>query len=251
MAADDRTGPARVGAADVAELRRRQAAATAGLLAETAGLDEEGWRRPSALPGWQRAHVASHLARHAEALAGWVGAQLAGRPGLLYASREARDRDIEVGAGRPAAELQADLVDSAAALERALDAVPPTAWARTGEPRAGFSLELGLLPLMRLTEVALHRVDLGLGARVEDLPAGTALPVLDYLGRRQRGRTDYPAVELVPAEAPGRSVLLGSPAAAPPRRVLAPAALLVGLLTRRTPPDRVPGAAGLRLPALG
>uniref|UniRef100_UPI000DF7C0EC maleylpyruvate isomerase N-terminal domain-containing protein n=1 Tax=Desertihabitans aurantiacus TaxID=2282477 RepID=UPI000DF7C0EC len=208
------------------------------------------WRAPTALPGWTRAHLASHLARHAEALAAFVRGHLAGRPAPLYPSREARDGDIERGAARSGLELQTDLDASAAALEEAFDEVPGPAWAERGEPRPGFAVELGLLPVMRLTEVELHRVDLGLGARVQDLPAEVALPLLGYLGLRQAGRTDYPDVALVPQEAPHLTLVLGA-GDATPLRVTAPAAVLVGLLTRRVPAVEVPGAAGLVLPPLG
>uniref|UniRef100_UPI0018E59894 maleylpyruvate isomerase N-terminal domain-containing protein n=1 Tax=Desertihabitans aurantiacus TaxID=2282477 RepID=UPI0018E59894 len=75
--------------ADVAELRQLQARATRRLLAETERFSEEDWRAPTALPGWTRAHLASHLARHAEALAAFVRGHLAGRPAPLYPSREA------------------------------------------------------------------------------------------------------------------------------------------------------------------
>ncbi|RCK70582.1 maleylpyruvate isomerase family mycothiol-dependent enzyme [Desertihabitans brevis] len=240
----------RTSPADVPELRRLQVGATRRLLGETVRLSEEEWRTPTALPGWTRAHLASHLARHAEALAAFVRGHLAGRPAPLYPSREARDGDIERGAARSGPELQNDLDASAGALEEAFDEVPGPVWRARGEPRPGFAVELGLLPVMRLAEVELHRVDLGLGARVRDLPPEVALPLLGYLGLRQAGRTDYPGLQLVPQEAPDRALVLGAGDAAP-QRVTAPAAVLVGLLTRRVPVDEVPGAAGLELPPLG
>ena len=47
---------------------KRIALATQSLLRDTIDLDEEQWHAPSLLPGWSRAHVATHIARNADAL---------------------------------------------------------------------------------------------------------------------------------------------------------------------------------------
>ena len=39
---------------------------TARLLGDTIALSDDEWRAPSRLPGWSRAHVASHVARQAD-----------------------------------------------------------------------------------------------------------------------------------------------------------------------------------------
>src|SRR3954451_11927657 len=59
----------------VTEVRELLAAANRRLLGDTIAVDHADWRAPSGLPGWTRAHVATHLARHADAitrLADWA-----------------------------------------------------------------------------------------------------------------------------------------------------------------------------------
>ena len=77
---------------------------------------------PSALPGWTRGHVLSHLANSTIALAGQaenegtkVEPYLGGRP--------ARDAAIEAGAGRSAAAHREAIADAVARLTRAWDGV--------------------------------------------------------------------------------------------------------------------------------
>jgi maleylpyruvate isomerase len=82
-------------------------------------------RQPSLLPGWTRGHVLTHLARGGNAL----------RNVLLddpaYPSQDARDADIEAGAGRTIADLEADVRASAAAFRAA--ALTRTDWDVRGE----------------------------------------------------------------------------------------------------------------------
>ncbi|NLE18275.1 MAG: maleylpyruvate isomerase, partial [Propioniciclava sp.] len=46
---------------------RRIALATQALLRSTVGVEEAAWHEPSLLPGWSRAHVATHICRNADA----------------------------------------------------------------------------------------------------------------------------------------------------------------------------------------
>ena len=57
-----------LGADDIRLVRRRKLEATQQLLGDTIMIEEDAWHEPSALPGWTRAHVATHLARSADAL---------------------------------------------------------------------------------------------------------------------------------------------------------------------------------------
>ncbi len=61
-------------------LRLRKREATQALLGDTIRLGDDQWQEPSDLPGWTRAHVATHIARNAEAFVAAVEALLAGRP---------------------------------------------------------------------------------------------------------------------------------------------------------------------------
>ena len=63
---------------------RRIATATQALLRHTLDLEGDDWRAPSLLPGWSRAHVASHISRNADALRRVIAAARDGGPGPLY-----------------------------------------------------------------------------------------------------------------------------------------------------------------------
>ena len=75
-------------------------------------------RAPSLLPGWSRGHVITHLARNADGLGRLLDWGATGVPQAQYPSQDARDADIESGAGRPAAALLADAREAAARWER-------------------------------------------------------------------------------------------------------------------------------------
>lgn len=137
-------------------------------------LGDEDVRRPSLLPGWTRGHVLTHVARNGDALRNLLTWARTGVVTPAYPSQEARDAAISAGAGRPAAELLADLSASAAAFSAAAAAVPDDVWqvaVRVGDSD-GFPAEQVLV--RRLVEVELHHTDLGIGYRPADWPAAFA-----------------------------------------------------------------------------
>src|SRR4051794_20051546 len=89
-------------------------AATERLVATAWGLGDDDVRLPSSLPGWTRGHVLTHLARGGEAIGRLLDGIRTGVPGQAYTSQQERDEAVERGAGRGAAELVADLTESAA-----------------------------------------------------------------------------------------------------------------------------------------
>ena len=129
-------------------------------------------RSSSMRPGWSVGHVLTHLARNADShvrmLEGAARGEVADQsPG----GNERRAADIEAGAGRPAAELVADVLSTAALLEAAIEATPDEAW-REGRGRVVTGIwQLAELPFRRWREVEVHHVDLDLGYGVSDWPA--------------------------------------------------------------------------------
>ena len=128
-------------------------------------------RRPSLLPGWTVGHVLTHLARNADSLVRMLEGAGRGEVADQYpGGNEQRAADIEAGAGRPARELVADVVDSARRLEEVWAATPEEV-RRTGQGRVVSGLwALAELPFRRWREVEIHHVDLGLGYGIEDWP---------------------------------------------------------------------------------
>lgn len=148
-------------------------ASHARLAEALAGLTDAQARKASALPGWSVGHVLTHLSRNADSHVRMLEAAAAGEVADQYAGGAAgRAADIEAGAGRPAAELVADVVASADRLEAEWEATTEQTWA-TGRGRATSGVwPLAELPFRRWREVELHHVDLGLAYRPGDWPEG-------------------------------------------------------------------------------
>ncbi len=219
--------------------------ATALLLGATIAVPDEDWRGPSRLPGWTRGHLATHLARQADALRRLTGGVLGGTPQAMYPSPGQREEEIEAGAGRTGLELQIDLDTSAGLLDESLEALQEAgAWDREVELRGGLRVPARLLPLARLVEVVLHHVDLDVGREVGDLDDTTADWLLEWCALRLREREEFPRLELV---SPTSRITVGSSGAA--RTVRGSSASLLGWLTGRTDGADLDGVDGLRLPS--
>lgn len=144
---------------------------TERLVATAERLGDADVRAPSLCPGWTRGHVLSHLARNAEALSRVCAAVLTGEPDTMYDSVEARDADIEAGAGRSAAELASDVRTQAAALAPQITRLGVEHIGTTVERVPGGQLIAAeRVPFMRLREVVWHHVDLDAGYGFADTP---------------------------------------------------------------------------------
>lgn len=236
-------------------LRGYVANATQRLLGASIGVSDEQWSAPSRLPGWSRAHVATHLCRQADGLVRLVEGAEAGERRSMYASPEARDAEIEAGAGRPGLELQTDLDTSAGRLTEAFGRLDATvgetgrpsgsAWSREVEMRGGLTVPARLLPLGRLFEVELHLVDLDVGHEIDQVPEPVAAWLVEWVSFRARVRDEFPRLEL---RMPSGTTTVGS--VGEPVVVRGSAAACLGWLTGRSEPDVVEGAGGLRVPTL-
>ncbi len=229
-------------AGDIATVRRRKLAATQRLLGDTISISETDWRAPVALPGWTRAHVATHIARNADALRRVVEEVMAGRPIPTPASPIEKQRDLEAGSRRSPLDLQIDLDTSAGRLAVTFDALTPEQWAYVN-PETGQAV--ADLPMARLNEVVLHHIDLDCGFGFGDLDPETARWLLEWNARRlSTARIGRTAVELVSDT--GHRIRTG----APERQavvVTGTEPALVGWLTGRLDRRSVEGAEHLSL----
>ena len=230
---------------------------TQQLLGATIEVSDEQWRAPSGCPGWSRGHVASHLARNAEAVGRLAHWALTGEPQEMYASAEARDADIAAGAGRPGVELQVDLDTTAGRLDAVFGELEDQhAWDRRIETR-GIAQPARILPLIRLFEVVMHHLDLDIDYGIADVDAETTAWLLEFVALRLAGRRDTPGLELR-AESGFRATVgravddsmssLRSRNEAP-TEVSGPDAAMLGWLTGRGPGDGLSGTTGVDLPA--
>jgi maleylpyruvate isomerase len=172
----------------ITELIGQVDAATDRLLAGLGKFTEADAGRPSLCPGWTVGHVLTHIARNADGLRQGAEGGLRGEPAPMYDTPDARDRDIEAGAGRPMRELVTDVTESAQALRSTWSAMTEAAWASDMlHPRSG-RVPLRLTPDMRLTEVLIHHVDLDGDYQPSEWPAFFAADILKSSAGKLGGR---------------------------------------------------------------
>jgi maleylpyruvate isomerase len=128
-----------------------------------AGLDDTVARSASTLPGWSVGHVLTHVARNADSLLWRLDGAAQGEVRDQYpGGLTQRAADIEAGAGRPAAELVADVARTSAAVERAMADLAAPAWDAPSRTSRGVVESSRDAVLSRWREVVVHHGDLGL-----------------------------------------------------------------------------------------
>ncbi|MBB4686379.1 maleylpyruvate isomerase N-terminal domain-containing protein [Amycolatopsis jiangsuensis] len=135
-------------------------------------LPAEAFGAPSALPGWTRAHLLTHLARNADGLGNLLTWAETGVEHPMYGPGTARDDDIEAGARRGGEEIVADVVTSGRALLDQAVRLPAQAWSAPVRARLGQPITGADVLTMRLAETTIHLADLAAG---HDLAAAVAL----------------------------------------------------------------------------
>lgn len=149
--------------------------ATERLLRTAEEMDDAAVGEPSLLPGWTRGHVLTHLARHADAMTNLLTWARTGVETPAYPSPQARVDGIEAGAGRPVAEQAADIRAAHEKMADAAAAMSGEAWTFVIPAR---KQPAAALPWVRLREVEVHHVDLGLAYTPEEWSDGFALRLL-------------------------------------------------------------------------
>jgi maleylpyruvate isomerase len=203
---------------------------TQRLLADQAALSEEALSAPTALPGWSRRYLLSHVAANAEALRNLVHWARTGEERRMYASGEQRDADIADGALLPAAELRAWIESSAKALAADLAAMPGQAWDAKVITAQGLTRSASEVPWMRAREVYIHTIDLSAGTQWRDLPADFLAALLDDVTARRSSTGGGPALAVAATDTGHTWEVAGTGAATP---VSAPIAGLAPYLTGR------------------
>lgn len=191
---------------DLLEALDRQ---TARLEATTERLDDVA--APSLCEGWSRGHVLTHLARNAEGIAALVRAAVDDSGETMYASAEARDADIDAGAGRPVEEQARDVRDTAAAVGAELRRLRPEHGETRLERVPGVRfIPARHLPFMRLREVVYHHVDLDAGFGFADVDAPLLVVFLDDEVKRLRRCDPAPDLTIRTTEGDEWTVGLGT-----------------------------------------
>jgi maleylpyruvate isomerase len=167
------------------------------VLGLVAALSDDALLGPSRLEGWTRAHIASHLARNADALRNLLAWARTGVVTPMYPSAEARVAGIEEGVARPIGEQRADLVDASARFVADCDVMTEAAWDAEVRTRANRAVRGVEIPWMRIRESWVHGVDLDAGASFADVPRAVVDPLLDEVARGLAGRDDCAPMTIV------------------------------------------------------
>ena len=215
-----RNDPARAGAAVLAQ---------ADLVLEwLATQPPSAWRRPSALPGWTVAELATHLTMALGVIPGVLADPTPDKPisvekyvsGYAGAATQILERDVEGAAGRDPAEILADLYDRRAAAAAAIADPAPARAVRA--PRGPIAPADFLLT--RVVEMVVHADDLS-RSRPDREPV--------ELDRTALRLVTQACADIIATRTPGRSLELRIPPYAAVQCVQGPRH------TRGTPPNVV------------
>lgn len=171
-----------------------------------APLTDDDARQPSLLPDWTIAHLVTHLARNAEGLTRISDGAGQGIEAEMYPAgdysdgKHRRAAEIDLGAGRSADQLRADVIDASAGLDASISRLTDEQLDRFGLTRLG-RCPVGDLPMLRRRELEVHMVDLGLSYTSADWPDDFVRSELRTLGmlwgsRRTLGMASFPAEAL-------------------------------------------------------
>ncbi len=160
-------------------------------------MGDDAFAAPSALPGWSRAHVLTHVARNADAMINLLTWAATGTETPAYASVQARNADIEAGATRSPSEIRDDVVASSDRLAVAVRKLPEDAWSRRITNVQGREIPTTDVPWMRAREMWIHAVDLDVGASFSDLPPPMLTELLADVAATMGTREGCPSMRLV------------------------------------------------------
>jgi maleylpyruvate isomerase len=204
-------------------------------------LDPGAVTAPTRLAGWHRGHLATHVARNADALRNLLTWARTGVETPMYPDAERRAAQIEAGAGRPIAEQVADLLRADASLAAAVSTMPDEAWTAPVRTAQGRPVPAAEVPWMRTREVWVHAVDLDTGCSFEDLPADLAEALLADVVTGLARRDGAPALVVAATDGQGELTLPGQ---GHPVRVTGSRTRLLGWLTGREAGDALHAGPG-------
>ena len=202
-------------------------------------LTDDDLLEASALPGWTRAHVLTHVAQAADSRTGLLRAARACRVGQQYPAEQARADAIEAGARRAAAVIQADVRHAVQECLGAIREHPRQLWdAPAMWLRPGCRPVRGVVPSLRL-ELEYHHVDLAAGYQPTDWRDDFVATELSRVSAMMDSRADAPSMTLVgPA-----TLRVGT---TPPIDVTGPSAAMLAWLSGRSRGSGLnPGGAAL------
>jgi uncharacterized Actinobacterial protein TIGR03083 len=211
-------------------------------------MGDDAFTAPSALPGWTRAHLLSHIARNADAMINLLTWARTGTPTPAYASVEQRNADIEAGAKRSPAAIRDDVIESSDRLAQVVRDMPEAAWSAHVKNVQGVEIPATDITWIRAREMWIHAVDLDVGASFNDMPPPMVAELLTDVARSMGAKEDCPPLRLVATDQE-RTWTVGSEAEAEAVTGTAPE-LVAWLLGRSRGKSLRTGDGGRKLPKL-
>ncbi|GAA2269408.1 MULTISPECIES: maleylpyruvate isomerase family mycothiol-dependent enzyme [Kitasatospora] len=201
--------------------------------AALAGLTDEDVRAPSALPGWSRGHVVTHVARSVDAYLWLLAVARTGLEPGPRADAAALARAVQEGSGRPAAELAADLRGRLEQLASAVAEMPAGRWDTPVTALAGWRHPAWYTLHRCRRELETHHIDLNTGYGTADWSGDyVAWALDDTLAALAAG--DFPLARVEAVDL-GRSWQLSGSGPT----VTGPGHAVLGWLSGRTPGTRL------------
>lgn len=158
-------------------------------------LSDEDLRGPSLLPGWTRGHLVGHVAANAAGMARLVNWGITGIEQPMFASRDARNQEIEDLSTLPLADLIKRHTQAVEVLNQAWDQaaeIGNQAWDSRVKNAHGVEMPMRRTLWMRSREVWVHTMDLNNGAHFDQIPEimlrGIMAEVLKDWRAHNRGR---------------------------------------------------------------
>ena len=175
---------------DIQVIVKEVEAATDRLINSATELSQSQIAEPSALPGWSRGHVLTHLARNADGLRALLLSARSRTALRMYASPSTRVADIDAGATRPADVIAVDLVEASRRFLAEMHAMPSASWSRTVAFTSGAEpspplVKAADIAVMRLQEIELHHIDLDVDYSVRNVPTPVAVRLLERVVRQR------------------------------------------------------------------
>ena len=152
---------------------------TASFRRALAAVSDDSLTGPSLLPGWTRKHIAAHVGYNARAISRLVVWAATGEETPMYASPQARQHEIDLGATLGPQALRSLCEHSAIELDVRWRDLPAERWHETVTTAQGRSVPVSETLWMRTREVWLHAVDLNSGTRLTDVPDAVQRRLLD------------------------------------------------------------------------
>ncbi len=160
-------------------------------------LDPNDHDRPSQLGGWSVAQLIAHVNSNARALVNLTVWARTGVETPMYPSDDRRAQDIEEGSKQPLVGLIEDCFSSSREFSQSITSLPDEKLDYRVKSARGRDIPVSEAVWIRIREVWIHAVDLGVGIEFSRFPNELQQALLDDVVLSFAVRSDPPQLELI------------------------------------------------------